>query len=162
MEYGLKADVYAYGVVLHELLTHQQPWDGLEMHEITARVAQGRRLNVPPELQEEAPGWCALMRACWAQDPEQRPVFQAIWDQLREMLATQQGPSPWQQEERGAVLARQESTRSAAEYSREGSLYGQMHSTDVTVDMLTGAGRLSVPLLSSPSGGAAAVNSTAQ
>ena len=52
-----------------------------------------------PEVPSEAPGallggtfpgfpaYCALMRRCWAEDPAERPSFEAVIAELRSMLA---------------------------------------------------------------------------
>lgn len=88
MEYGLKVDVYAMGIVLHELLTHERPWQtnnataSVQGPSVFEQVSVGKRPPVPPELQREAPAWCKLLGKCWAQRPQQRPTFPQIWAEL--------------------------------------------------------------------------------
>lgn len=69
-----KADVFALGVILFELLTGRLPEDGDSFLELSAR-----RLNDPvPELVGFDPGLTALVRACLAKDPADRPVAAAL------------------------------------------------------------------------------------
>ncbi|KAJ6825392.1 serine/threonine-protein kinase CTR1-like [Iris pallida] len=79
-----KSDVYSFGVILWELLTMQQPWSGLSPAQVVGAVAfQNRRLAIP---QNTCPLLAALIEACWADDPKQRPSFSSIVDSLKKML----------------------------------------------------------------------------
>ncbi|PRW59026.1 Serine threonine- kinase CTR1 [Chlorella sorokiniana] len=51
-----------------KLLTWQQPYSGVNVH-------------MPPE--EELETYISLMKCCWAQDPQERPTFAAVLQQLR-------------------------------------------------------------------------------
>jgi serine/threonine protein kinase len=80
------ADVYSFGIVLWELLSLQLPWGRMAMWSIVGEVLAGKRLPVPPP--EACPGfgsyapYVALLQACWAQQPEDRPSFETICAQL--------------------------------------------------------------------------------
>ncbi|KAG8369176.1 hypothetical protein BUALT_Bualt15G0124000 [Buddleja alternifolia] len=79
-----KSDVYSFGVILWELVTMQQPWSGLSPAQVVGAVAfQNRRLVIP---QNTSPILVALMEACWADDPAQRPPFGNIVDTLKKLL----------------------------------------------------------------------------
>uniref|UniRef100_A0A1J3DUA7 non-specific serine/threonine protein kinase n=1 Tax=Noccaea caerulescens TaxID=107243 RepID=A0A1J3DUA7_NOCCA len=79
-----KSDVYSFGVVLWELITLQQPWNGLSPAQVVGAVAfQNRRLIIPPNT---SPVLVTLMEACWADEPAQRPAFGGIVDTLKKLL----------------------------------------------------------------------------
>ncbi|XP_060199080.1 serine/threonine-protein kinase CTR1 [Lycium barbarum] len=79
-----KSDVYSFGVILWELVTLQQPWNGLGPAQVVGAVAfQNRRLTIP---QDTSPKLASLMEACWNDDPAQRPSFASIVDTLKKLL----------------------------------------------------------------------------
>ncbi|PRW33836.1 Serine threonine- kinase CTR1 [Chlorella sorokiniana] len=89
------SDVYAFSVVLHELLTWQLPWGSTNPWQLVNHVLSGGRLEVPSR--EALPGpdtaafggleaYISLMQRCWAQEPGQRPAFQQIVLELRALL----------------------------------------------------------------------------
>ncbi|KAI7844896.1 hypothetical protein COHA_001545 [Chlorella ohadii] len=92
------ADVYAFGLVLWELLTWRLPWlEGQPMQpfKIARTVVSGIRPAVPPANELPGPGasnfasldeYCSIMRACWAQDPGERPTFSDVAPRLRALL----------------------------------------------------------------------------
>ncbi|KAL7085443.1 hypothetical protein ACP275_14G282200 [Erythranthe tilingii] len=79
-----KSDVYSFGVIMWELVTMQQPWNGLSPAQVVGAVAfQSRRLTIP---QGTSPLLVSLMESCWADDPAQRPSFAHIVDTLKKLL----------------------------------------------------------------------------
>ncbi|KAH9690325.1 protein kinase domain-containing protein [Citrus sinensis] len=79
-----KSDVYSFGVILWELVTMQQPWNGLGPAQVVGAVAfQNRRLAIP---QNTSPVLASLMESCWADDPAQRPSFANIVESLKKLL----------------------------------------------------------------------------
>lgn len=79
-----KSDVYSFGVILWELVTMQQPWNGLSPAQVVGAVAfQNRRLAVPQNI---SPVLASLMESCWADDPAQRPSFANIVESLKKLL----------------------------------------------------------------------------
>ncbi|WIA20465.1 hypothetical protein OEZ85_004872 [Tetradesmus obliquus] len=81
--YSAKVDVYAFGVMLSEMLGRSPPWAGMAAGDIRRQVLAGQRppidLSVPKQLQQ-------LISACWEQQPEQRPDFVSILEQLNVMI----------------------------------------------------------------------------
>ncbi|XVE95172.1 hypothetical protein REPUB_Repub02eG0073200 [Reevesia pubescens] len=79
-----KSDVYSFGVIMWELVTMQQPWNGLSPAEVVGAVAfQNRRLAIPPNT---SPKLASLMESCWDDDPAQRPSFANVVEALKKLL----------------------------------------------------------------------------
>ncbi|XP_045828247.1 serine/threonine-protein kinase CTR1-like [Trifolium pratense] len=79
-----KSDVYSFGVILWELVTLQQPWNGLSHAQVVGAVAfQNRRPSIPPNV---SPVLASLMESCWADDPADRPSFASIVETLKKLL----------------------------------------------------------------------------
>ncbi|KVH61633.1 Armadillo repeat-containing protein 3 and Serine/threonine-protein kinase CTR1 [Cynara cardunculus var. scolymus] len=79
-----KSDVYSFGVILWELVTMQQPWNGLSPAQVVGAVAfQNRKLTIPINT---SPALTSLMESCWADDPTQRPAFRSIVNSLKRLL----------------------------------------------------------------------------
>jgi serine/threonine protein kinase len=70
-------DVYAFGIVIWEILSRQTPWEGRDQMQIGFAVAnEGARPAleaVQGKLYPEP--LIVLMQECWAQDPAARPSF---------------------------------------------------------------------------------------
>jgi hypothetical protein len=86
--------VFAFGVVLWELLTWELPWGTSNPWAIVAGVGSGGRPAIPAP--HELPGpdssawpglerYMALMGRCWHQNPLERPSFQEVVAELREL-----------------------------------------------------------------------------
>ena len=76
-----KGDVYAYGMIVFEVLTGDTPWSGLNHMQIMMQVCiqKGR-----PKIDGVAPAdLVALMQRCWDHEPDARPPFAAIKAELR-------------------------------------------------------------------------------
>ena len=76
-----KTDVYAYGMVVFEVLAGDLPWAGLGYPQIITQVlVKGSR---PPPPKGAPADLVALMQRCWGHEPDARPTFAAIKAELR-------------------------------------------------------------------------------
>ena len=79
-----KIDVYAFGVTLLSLFTTNYKFEGMQPRTITQlinKVTSGKRFVIPKEV----PNFYAnLIQRCWANDPEERPSFDKIVEELEQ------------------------------------------------------------------------------
>eukprot|EP01029_Cantina_marsupialis_P025028 TRINITY_DN6563_c0_g2_i1.p1 TRINITY_DN6563_c0_g2~~TRINITY_DN6563_c0_g2_i1.p1 ORF type:complete len:727 (+),score=176.77 TRINITY_DN6563_c0_g2_i1:168-2348(+) len=84
--YSEKADVFSFAIILWELLTRKEPYkeseDTVDGIALAYAVANGKRPNIPPYCPEE---YCVLMQRCWETDPSERPSFDEIFVQIKNM-----------------------------------------------------------------------------
>ena len=75
-----KGDVYAYGMIVFEVLTGDTPWSGLNQMQIMMQVCIQKER---PTIDGDAPAdLVALMRRCWDHEPDARPPFAQIKAEL--------------------------------------------------------------------------------
>ncbi len=73
--------MYAFGVMINEMLAKEPPFSGRGVGEIRTTVLSGGRpdasLSAPRVLQD-------VVTKCWDQDPAARPSFEKILDLLKD------------------------------------------------------------------------------
>ena len=89
----LQADIFSYGVILWEIVTHEQPSRG-----------NLRDCKVPQECPAEID---QLINQCLAQDPEERPTAKEIYETIRQWRVTREA------EVKEAWLAKEAKAREA-------------------------------------------------
>nr|XP_048281423.1 proto-oncogene tyrosine-protein kinase ROS isoform X3 [Myodes glareolus] len=76
-----QSDVWSFGILVWEILTlGHQPYPAHSNLDVLNYVQEGGRLEPPRNCPDDL--W-NLMSQCWAQEPDQRPTFQTIQDQLQ-------------------------------------------------------------------------------
>ncbi|RLM54370.1 serine/threonine-protein kinase EDR1-like [Panicum miliaceum] len=84
-----KCDVFSYGVILWELCTLLQPWEGMNPMQVVGAVGfQQRRLDIPGSVD---PAVAEIIKRCWQTDPRLRPSFSEIMAALRPLLKNRGG-----------------------------------------------------------------------
>ncbi|CAL4885329.1 unnamed protein product [Urochloa decumbens] len=79
-----KCDVFSYGVILWELCTLLQPWEGMNAMQVVGAVGfQNRRLDIPDNID---PAIAEIIVKCWHTDPKLRPSFADIMTTLKPLL----------------------------------------------------------------------------
>ena len=93
-QYTQKADVYAFGIILWEILTRLEPYEDKEPMQIVLEVVNNNlRPYTPPELL--ASPLVPLMRECWSELPGGRPSFQQCVTRLEAILAEVEREGGW-------------------------------------------------------------------
>ena len=72
------SDVYGYGIVLWELATREEVYQGLETTQIIAKVANE---SLRPPVPMDCP-WKHLMVKCWEERPQDRLEFNDVVEEL--------------------------------------------------------------------------------
>jgi len=71
-QYSKATDSFSFGVVMWEIITGQEPWQGISAVEAAIKiVTEGKRLDMPDTL----PWLQSIMADCWMTEPENRPTF---------------------------------------------------------------------------------------
>eukprot|EP01087_Luapelamoeba_hula_P000429 TRINITY_DN1031_c0_g1_i1.p1 TRINITY_DN1031_c0_g1~~TRINITY_DN1031_c0_g1_i1.p1 ORF type:complete len:938 (+),score=189.16 TRINITY_DN1031_c0_g1_i1:209-3022(+) len=76
-----KSDVYSFAIVLWQLVSLQEPYKGMfaDEEELIMSVCDDQ---IRPEIPEGTSTGCAnLIKACWADNPDDRPSFKDILEQ---------------------------------------------------------------------------------
>jgi serine/threonine protein kinase len=76
------SDVYSFGIVLWELATREEVYQGLETTQIIAKVANG---SLRPPVPQDCP-WKHLMVKCWEENPLDRLEFDEIVVMFNEVI----------------------------------------------------------------------------
>jgi serine/threonine protein kinase len=77
--YDFKVDVYAFGMVLYEMLCEKIPFEGCDSVDVADRVCRGVRPKLPSFGNRHVRH---LIRKCWQQEPGARPTFEQIFNKL--------------------------------------------------------------------------------
>ncbi|KPP64716.1 hypothetical protein Z043_116906 [Scleropages formosus] len=79
--FSIKSDVWAFGVLLYEILTYGgTPYPAFSNGEMYSLVMSGYRMPVPPDCPMYV---YEIMLSCWEADPGARPNFYVLKDKLQ-------------------------------------------------------------------------------
>lgn len=87
--YNMSADVYSFGILLHQILSMETPFGkfNAQLHREHV-VKRGNR----PEIPDKWPlTWSGLMRMSWAQEQHKRPSMEQVKEELRANIFVLQG-----------------------------------------------------------------------
>jgi hypothetical protein len=74
--YSRASDVFAFGVLLYEIFKREVPWQGVSNIITATKVVNGERMDVSSrKIPHEV---AALMRECWAHEPDKRPSIKHV------------------------------------------------------------------------------------
>eukprot|EP01104_Vermistella_antarctica_P014169 TRINITY_DN4418_c0_g1_i3.p1 TRINITY_DN4418_c0_g1~~TRINITY_DN4418_c0_g1_i3.p1 ORF type:complete len:192 (+),score=38.63 TRINITY_DN4418_c0_g1_i3:405-980(+) len=82
-KYSTAADVYSFGIVLWELWTRQDPFGNLSPFQVYEFIKASKRPHVPDDMDKD---YAKLMKACWEQSPNKRPMAHAVVERLEAMI----------------------------------------------------------------------------
>ncbi|CAI9267716.1 unnamed protein product [Lactuca saligna] len=78
-----RSDIYTYGVVLCEITTEKIPWDDLNSIQVMEAVGvMNRGLDIPKDVD---PQWASLIQRCLWSEPQLRPTFKEILEELHQL-----------------------------------------------------------------------------
>jgi len=84
--YTQSVDLYAFGIILWEVLEGKAPWDDEKVYAIRKQVLRGNRPATTTALVATAPKYyAALMIRCWDHSPDLRPSFDQVHAELQDM-----------------------------------------------------------------------------
>lgn len=84
-EYNEAVDVYAFGIVLWEIVTGECPeYHFQDLKQLMRSVISGQRLSIPSDVPASL---SELIQQCWHQDPKLRPAFDEIVETLKNIHA---------------------------------------------------------------------------
>ena len=78
--YSKEGDVYAFAIILFELVTGKIPFKGLDLYQLIKRIPDGERPLIDGDVDDH---YRNLIESCWSQNPEKRPTFGEIVDELK-------------------------------------------------------------------------------
>lgn len=84
-KYDTKADVYAFGILMYEVLTEQPPYTLYANGQLTEFQLNEKVVNEDYRPEFTVPikqSHKQLIEQCWAKDPNQRPTFEEIFNKL--------------------------------------------------------------------------------
>ena len=79
-EYSEAGDVYSFAIIVYEIMTNEEIYKGMNIFKLMNHVLNGFRLEFTFKIPDS---YQKLIEACWMQEPEKRPTFKEIVQQLK-------------------------------------------------------------------------------
>ena len=80
--YNKETDMYAFGVLLYEIICMKKAFQGLKHFQIAYKVAHRERPIFSASKKDDV--FKPLIERCWDQDPFRRPTFNDLLDELKD------------------------------------------------------------------------------
>ncbi|XP_053372815.1 fibroblast growth factor receptor-like [Mercenaria mercenaria] len=81
--FNVKTDIWSFGILLWEIVHFGHlPYPDMGPHEVTEKIQTGYRMSQPPHCSSDIYN---LMLMCWAENPENRPCFGDIMQNLHHL-----------------------------------------------------------------------------
>jgi len=80
-----KSDIYAFGYILWEMHTKDEPFKELSFNQISKKIRDGERPPIPDSMEHFMR---ELTESCWRVEPSERPSFRDIRQRLLEVVET--------------------------------------------------------------------------
>ncbi|KHJ99364.1 hypothetical protein OESDEN_00653 [Oesophagostomum dentatum] len=88
-KFTFKNDVWAYGIVMWELITRGlNPYGNMTGNQVLRFLQSGQRLQAPPYTPEQL--YNQIILPCWDEDPERRPSFSQLLQELDNLVVSLQ------------------------------------------------------------------------
>ena len=78
--YSKKSDVYSFAFILYEIFVGENLFLSTNIQDVMIKVINGERLNFK---ENDSDNYKDLIERCWAQNPDERPTFDLIVDELK-------------------------------------------------------------------------------
>lgn len=79
-QYNNKVDVYAYAMIIYEIFTLEKPFAKLSEFALMRTIMNNQRPHFPDDSTSEE--FIQIIKKCWSQDPDERPTFEEICEEL--------------------------------------------------------------------------------
>ena len=78
----MKADVYSFALILHEVQSEEEPYEDLNIHQLRKQVGDGDLRPSLGQIPEVSSYFISLLRKCWHKDASARPNMESVKDML--------------------------------------------------------------------------------
>ncbi|GIL61436.1 hypothetical protein Vafri_15887 [Volvox africanus] len=82
-----KCDIYSFGVLLYELITGREPWEGCHPLYAMCQVQSGVTLQLPDDTERCPPALRLLVQRCWSYQHHKRPTSRELLQELDGIIA---------------------------------------------------------------------------
>jgi len=85
---SFSTDIYSFGIVVWEVLNHQQPWEGFKDLQMMFATVSGRFKDYHSFPPETSPDIMKMCLSCWSLSPQERPSAENIEILLSKLQTT--------------------------------------------------------------------------